>query len=625
MTNYVDGKGQAVVLARTLGRGGQGTVYAVLGRRDTVAKIYLNPPDQQTARKLDALAKTSDTQLLSVSAWPQSVLKDHTGKVQGFVMPLVDASDFQELHMLYRIAARRQSFPNVDGRFLVHVARNVARGFAVLHMHGHLMGDVSSRNVMVSRGGTVRFIDTDSFQIKLGSETYPCPVGTPEFTPPELQGKALGKLLRTADHDLFGLASLIFHLLFDGRHPYAGVHDNKAAPSLAEAIAADQFAYSLKRRTGVKPPPATLRLSSLHLTLQDFFERAFSPVHRNRPAASEWETVLADLSKHLTPCRNKPSHWHDRRMPCPECLKNQGVPTQAGVPPSAQRINVEVEIKRIWLAVQAVPMPLPPQEIIRKEIPEPFQISDWPPLSDSLLDRIWNIFSSGSLEEQRKRRYREQLIEAKGQHQYKIESLGEKIAQSFSHQQNQSAQARYKTAIKELEGLRREVQVINQEEQQELRSQHINQQQDLLSQYLAQQIIGTDMISGVGPGLIATLNQHGVSNAKHITPQIDRIKGVGPKRQQDLRAWRADLERKFRSTSAPLSPQATGKVQISMDRKRAAKLKVIEAAVVQLKNDLPRWKNAELPIADKISELQFELARHQKTLDLIEKTLAGLS
>ena len=52
---------------------------------------------------------------------------------------------------------------------------------------------------------------------------YRCPVGKPEFTPPELQGRLFAHLDRAPEHDLFGLAVLIFQLLMEGTHPFAGV------------------------------------------------------------------------------------------------------------------------------------------------------------------------------------------------------------------------------------------------------------------------------------------------------------------------------------------------------------------------------------------------------------------
>jgi len=52
---------------------------------------------------------------------------------------------------------------------------------------------------------------------------FPLSVGKPEYTAAELQGRDFSTMDRKASHDNFGLAVLIFHLLMEGIHPFAGV------------------------------------------------------------------------------------------------------------------------------------------------------------------------------------------------------------------------------------------------------------------------------------------------------------------------------------------------------------------------------------------------------------------
>lgn len=670
LTRYVDGQGAAVSLDRELGRGGQGAVYLVTGRPQIVAKVYLELPDHQTSRKLEALARASDPQLLSVSAWPQSVIKDASGKLRGFVMPLVNEADFKELHMLYRVASRRQAFPGVDWRFLVHVARNVTRGFVVLHKHGHLMGDVSSRNVMVSKQGMVRFIDTDSFQIRVDGETYSCPVGTAEFTPPELQGKGFGSLLRTPEHDLFGLALLIFHLLFDGRHPYAGIHDNGAMPSPAEAIKADQFAYSLRQGRGVRPPPFTLTLDGLHKGLQDLFERAFSPQHQHRPSATEWETTLAELSEQLTVCGKNSTHWHDRRLPCPWCAllpgSVQAATAKTGIPAGAKRLDVEAELNRIWKGVQAIPVPPAPAPITVQAVPAPLALPARPQLTLTavkpsvpailwgsifalialwavsrgiwllffiLVGLSWYQFSRNSAaklknlqetqqlqaQEVNKQQYQALLQKDLKMHEREADILRRRISEAYGRQQSASAQAQYRTTVTKLEELRREVRNFNQEEQDQLSKLLERHRKPLLEQYLALHTIRPGLITGVGPSLIANLNQHGIHTAKDVTPNVRWIKGVGPKRQQDLLDWRDTLEQFFQFDPARIPAQEFDTIRNQMDQKRQTKLAALENGVSQFQRDIPGWQAREQAIATDIAELKFKLAERERTIDIIQQ------
>ena len=50
--------------------------------------------------------------------------------------------------------------------------------------------------ILVSRQGTVKFIDCDSFQVSDGPRVFTCDVGVPHFTAPELQGKSFRGLQR---------------------------------------------------------------------------------------------------------------------------------------------------------------------------------------------------------------------------------------------------------------------------------------------------------------------------------------------------------------------------------------------------------------------------------------------
>ena len=87
-----------------------------------------------------------------------------------------------------------------------------------------------------------------------GTRIFRCGVGVPEYTPPELHGKNFASLDRTADHDLFGLAVLVFHLLMMGRHPFSGVPLVSADIPIEKAIQDGLYAYA-RNPTKLKPPP----------------------------------------------------------------------------------------------------------------------------------------------------------------------------------------------------------------------------------------------------------------------------------------------------------------------------------------------------------------------------------
>ena len=214
--------GAPIALGEELGSGGEGAVYPVVDAPDLVAKIYFEPPEAGKAAKLSAMARLAPPELLRIAAWPTDLLLDENGTVRGFLMRRV--SSREDAHELYSPKSRRRAFPDADFRFIVRAAANVARAFAQLHSLGHVIGDVNHGNALVGRDATVMLIDCDSFQVKDGEASFTCDVGVPLFTPPELQGRNFRGLTRSADHDAFGLAVLLFHFLYMGRHPFAGLY-----------------------------------------------------------------------------------------------------------------------------------------------------------------------------------------------------------------------------------------------------------------------------------------------------------------------------------------------------------------------------------------------------------------
>ena len=213
----VTAKGTPLQIGRELGKGGEGSVFEVPALLGQVAKLYHQQPDAKKQAKLTFMASTADQQLLSYVAWPQETL--HTsrgGPVVGFLMPKVTGRD--PVHMVYSPAHRRQDRPKAAWDFLLFVARNTAAAFEALHSHGHVLGDVNQGNVLVGNDSKVVLIDSDSFQVNARGTLHLCEVGVSHFTPPELQGlSSFDGFTRTANHDNFGLALLIFHLLFGGR------------------------------------------------------------------------------------------------------------------------------------------------------------------------------------------------------------------------------------------------------------------------------------------------------------------------------------------------------------------------------------------------------------------------
>ena len=101
----------------------------------------------------------------------------------------------------------------------------IAEAFRQLHTIHVRIGDVNPLNILVSDDGSVMLIDCDSFQIPhpSGGQPYPCVVGSPEYTAPEIDD--FRRQFRSQDSDNFALAVLLYQLLGDGSHPYQGIDE----------------------------------------------------------------------------------------------------------------------------------------------------------------------------------------------------------------------------------------------------------------------------------------------------------------------------------------------------------------------------------------------------------------
>jgi DNA-binding helix-hairpin-helix protein with protein kinase domain len=306
-----DNRNQRVELGNRLGEGGEGEVFEVVGQPSAVAKVYRKPPDARQEQKLKAMATLAQADLLKVAAWPTATLHQNPqGSLLGILMPRV--SGYKEVHTLYSPAHRKKEFPTADWSFLIQVAMNCAIAVEAIHRGGHAIGDVNQSNILVSPKAMVRLIDCDSFQINAGGRCFPCEVGVPLYTPPELQGQSFRGVVRTPNHDRFGLAVLIFHLLFVGRHPFSGRPLTSGDLPIDKAIKEYRFAYSrAAAQLQIAPPLHTPALSILPAEVARLFERAFSTHSAGptaRPTAQEWAANLSAMQKQLKACTADAGH-----------------------------------------------------------------------------------------------------------------------------------------------------------------------------------------------------------------------------------------------------------------------------------------------------------------------------
>jgi len=342
--------GSGVLLpGRPLGRGGEGEVFALADGSPRAIKIYASP-DAAREAKVRSMAAAGLTGRCPGVAFPAEPAYAADGSFAGFVMPLVE--DGHLIHELFSPGSRRREFPRADWRFLVRTAVNLARVIDRVHEAGAIVGDINGSGVLVSPRAVVSLIDADSFQ--WGSE-HPCRVGVPEYTAPELQGRNLNGLIRTVQHDAFGLAVLVFQLMFLGRHPHAGVPKGRELP-LIDAIGQNCFGYSRIQSVRLTPPRGTLLLTDLPLGLAALFERAFAGLGP-RPLPREWVAELRDLEQAIIACDRKDGHYRSAAASdCPWCRieRSTRAPTFGSGAPSVPHERTSTNVDPVRTEVDRV-------------------------------------------------------------------------------------------------------------------------------------------------------------------------------------------------------------------------------------------------------------------------------
>ncbi|EJC75766.1 hypothetical protein Rleg10DRAFT_5593 [Rhizobium leguminosarum bv. trifolii WSM2012] len=317
VTDKLFADGRELKLSNRVGKGGEGEVFSLVDIPGHAVKRYFPQIAGDRESKIRAMVGSRVSASANTVAFPEQIVTDSRGKFVGFMMRLVDKH--KEIHELQTPSSRQKHFPKADYRFLVRVALNVARVFAQVHSTGCVVGDINQRGILVSQNATVALIDADSFQFIHNGERHLCVVGVPEYTPPELQGRSLKEIVRTKDHDAFGLAVCIFQILCMDRHPFSGRFKAGDMP-LEKAISEFRFVYS-GRNTGMEPPPGSVKLSDFPPYLRMNFEDAFAPDHvGKRPAPEMWVKSLEELEQSLRPCsKNRLHHFSRLAQDCPWC------------------------------------------------------------------------------------------------------------------------------------------------------------------------------------------------------------------------------------------------------------------------------------------------------------------
>lgn len=634
----VDRNGTAISLATELGRGGEGAVYEVAGRPDSVAKVYLKPPGAEHSAKLTAMLKANTATMAKLAAWPTDLVLDR-GKTVGFLMPKV--AGFRPAFELYGPKLRLQRFPKADWRFLIRASANTARAFAAVHNANQVIGDVNHGNLVIGQDATVRLIDCDSFQISANGQTWHCEVGVPTHQPPEMQGlQTYARVIRTPNHDAFGLAVLIFQMLCMARHPYSGRWQRSGdPPAMEEAIRQCYYAYATgQRSTPLAPPPGSLPMEAVGPTIRGLFDSAFlggGVAPGGRPTAVRWVSALDELAASLRACPNSSGHHYLSSLrSCPWC-ELEGKSGISFFPVTFVQGSTGVDgFVLLWQQVEAVTLPSP-----RSRMPDPPAAKPSAEakaagrtrgaafLSVVVLAIAMTFFAvhcatSTELEA-------EFLASAMGFCGAAVLCIHTMLGRSF-----RSARALYKPKWmtlqnewratsgtekpaqirKDLIRLKASYDALRAERNEKLQALQRNRQASQLRDYLDRFRITSAGIRGVGDGKAAVLQSYGIETAADIVEwKVLQISGFGPKTVANMVAWRDAHTKRFRfDPSKPVSASAVGAVENDFGLKR----RVLER---QLATGLGELRNAVAAEDRARAEL---MARHTKIAPIYGQVVA---
>lgn len=600
--------GGPILLGHEIGRGGEGAVYEISSASGQVAKVYQRAPDQKKQAKLKFMASTADAKLLSYVAWPQDTLhQTRGGPVVGFLMPRVNRS--APVHMVYSPAHRKQDYPKAAWDFLLYVARNIAASFETIHVHGHVIGDVNQSGVMVSHDTKVVLIDADSFQITAKGVTYLCEVGVPHFTPPELQ-RQTAEVARTKNHDNFGLALLIFHVLFGGRHPFSGRPLRNGVGDVLEAdIREFRYAYARDSKSrGLEPPPNAIPVSILPESMESMFHLAFTErgASGGRPTALQWLSALDHLRGLLRKCSASSMHMYPNHLAkCPWCaLEQQSVFYFIDLGTTYSPTSSGFVITRVWALIEAEKAPAP----LTIPVPGNYSVKAQP-LPEGVPGKIaigfyrviaiviavgfylkvpalwWIAIIVGFIglgvasEVGSSKRTLE-----KGKRSEVLRSAQKEYSTLVDRVKDETGPEGFNSRRSKLSTLRDEFLDLPKAEKQELDTLRATAVERQKRKFLEKFFIDSANISGIGPGRRATLRSFGIETAADVDQnRVMQIRGFGWTLTSALLDWKVGCERRFVFNPAlAVTPADVNVVRTKFAARRAVLERALTAGPGQL-------------------------------------------
>lgn len=327
---YRAGSGRWVVPGKQLGNeGAAGSAWTVEGDGTVLMKLLddIYPGDEARLKamlNLDVPIRLSGAE--TVIAWPEDILFDENDRYVGFLMPTAPGPEPLTLANLVPRKQREEKVrENLGWDALLEICARYAAGIEALHAFPVVVSDINLKNAVASGNLTVTVIDCDSIQLETAERFYGSRYSQPEFVAPELGGiEDLSVHRRDQATDRWSLAVLIWMMLMEGFHPFAGIWSGPGEdPSPAQNAAAGRFPYAKSSPLTFRPDAPPWR--ALPRNLQKLFVTAFTDGvgrPKRRPTATEWRQALGEAKQKLKQCDGALGRRHlfpARESTCPWC------------------------------------------------------------------------------------------------------------------------------------------------------------------------------------------------------------------------------------------------------------------------------------------------------------------
>ena len=290
---YTDDE-ETITLTSLISTGAEGLVFYTQHSR-WVAKVYhkggITPLRWYKLMKMRELGLDADN-----VCWPYKLLFSRDHIPVGYLMKKASGTTISRA--FDGPDAMEKYFPTWTRLHVVDATISFLRIMDYLHLHGVIVGDIQLKNTMIEDEEHLYLIDIDSIQY----QDLPCPVGTEEFTRPELWDKSFVSFLRRPQDEDYSVAILVFSMLFCGQHPYA---QRNGLEMLRDEMEARSFPYTVDDSENERIPIGGYDKiwDALTPELKDMFVRVFAKgelfdsvewtaaieTYREKLASHEWD------------------------------------------------------------------------------------------------------------------------------------------------------------------------------------------------------------------------------------------------------------------------------------------------------------------------------------------------